>query len=149
MHLRSHESASSLPGKTAGGFRKVIVVDDTYVDRFIAERIMTKCGFAKEIILKECAESTLDYLVQCAKTQNEFPELIFLDIRMPKTDAFSFLDEFEKFPAGVRAHCSVILMTTLHAEEDEQRAKNYPSVKNIIQKPVDHEILVSLMSEEH
>jgi CheY-like chemotaxis protein len=130
-------------------FKKVLVVDDTYVDRFIAERTMNKCGFASEIVLKDSAGDTLGYLEKCIKTPGEFPQLIFLDIRLPMTDTFRVLDEYEKFPLSVKNQCSIILMTALPFPDDEIKVRKYPSVKKIIQKPLDNEILISLMTQEH
>ena len=62
-------------------YKKVMVIDDTYVDRFIADRNIKKYGFAEEVILMESAKMALEYLVlpncSCSKTKHRSPPAIF------------------------------------------------------------------------
>src|ERR1043165_663450 len=98
--------------KTTVKFKKVLLIDDTYVDRYIAERNLIKYGIADEVISKDSARSALNYLASLEGAPEMLPNLIFLDIRMPEIDGFGFLDEYEKFPDSIRKNCIVMMLST-------------------------------------
>jgi CheY-like chemotaxis protein len=124
-----------------------MVIDDTYVDRFIAERIIKKYGFAEKIILMDSTADALEYLHAAAKYPVEFPEIIFIDINMPGMDGFGFLDEYEKLPEGVKSSSSVVMLVTQLKSGDKEKAERNPYVKMIMDKPLDKEKLEALPSQ--
>jgi CheY-like chemotaxis protein len=65
-------------------FEKVMVVDDAEIDRFLAKKVLTKHAFAREVLPLESAMNALDYLSENQENRDALPDLIFLDINMPK-----------------------------------------------------------------
>ena len=72
-------------------YKRVMIIDDTYVDRYVAERNLLKYGISEEVVSKESAKAALQYLQSCESDTNLLPQLIFLDIRMPEMDGFEVL----------------------------------------------------------
>ena len=128
-------------------YKKVMIVDDTYVDRYIAERNLKKYGIAEEVISKESAKAALEYLVSCAGNQDLLPQLIFLDIRMPDVDGFGFLDEYEGLPDNVKTNCVVMMLSTSLNPSDHERAKDNRYVSQFLNKPLDKEKIEILKSQ--
>ena len=64
-------------------FKKVLVIDDSETDRFVAKRMIQKYNFAEEIVVQESATKALIYLQTMENTPEELPQFIFLDIRLP------------------------------------------------------------------
>jgi CheY-like chemotaxis protein len=118
-------------------YKKVMIIDDTYVDRYIAERNLIKYEFAEEIIVKESAIDALTYLKAIGEDESLVPELIFLDIRMPDIDGFGFLKEYEKLPEVIKSHCIIMMLSTSLNPEDHNLASSSPFVKEFINKPLD------------
>lgn len=122
--------------------RKVMLIDDNEIDNFVSGEIIKDCQYAEQIIEMTSARDALDYLKNT--DSNEIPEIIFLDIRMPVMDGFDFLDQFVKIPEEVRAHCSVIMLTSSTDIKDIDRALKYPVVKKFLAKPLRETMLASL-----
>jgi len=128
-------------------YKKVLVIDDTAVDRYIAQKTILKHYFAQEVIVKESAHGALDYLLNCAT--EDLPQLIFLDIRMPDIDGFGFLEEYEKFSDVIKATCIVMMLSTSLNPGDHERARNNKYVNRFLNKPLNKEKLIQLGLEQH
>lgn len=128
-------------------YKLVMIVDDTYVDRYVAERNIIKYEFAEKVVTKESAVSALEYLASIAGTDQQIPDLIFLDIRMPDVDGFGFLLEYEKLPESVKSNCLVMMLSTSLNPIDYEKAKTCKYVSRFLNKPLNKEKLEILRSE--
>ena len=122
-------------------YKKVMVVDDNEVDRYIAEEMINSFPFAEEVVLKESAKSALEYLKQFIDDPDKLPEMIFLDIRMPEIDGFGFLKEYEKLAESIRKKCIIMMLSSSLNKEDEQKALSNEYVKRFLTKPLDYDQL--------
>jgi CheY-like chemotaxis protein len=126
-------------------YKKVMIIDDTEVDRYVAERVIQKSGLSEEVIAMESVQDALDYLTANAENRDLLPEIIFLDIRMPVLDGFDFLDKFNELPESVKKRMIIVMLTSSLNEEDHGRAMSSPYVHQFINKPLKKEAL-SLIS---
>jgi len=120
-------------------YKKVMVIDDTQVDRYIAERNIKKHLFAEQVICKESAQSALDYLLLFCDNPEELPQLIFLDIRMPDMDGFDFLAKYENLPEQVKKNCIIMMLSSSLSPDDLEKAKNNKYISRFLNKPLDKE----------
>ncbi len=134
--------------KASTFYKKVMIVDDTYVDRYIAERNILKYGLAEEVIAMESAAAALAYLKDLWEKKEELPHLIFLDIRMPEMDGFGFLKEYENFNDEIKRSCIIMMLSTSLNPDDHKRAAQNPYVSKFLNKPLNAEQLKMLTESE-
>ncbi len=117
--------------------KKIMVIDDNEIDRYIAQMNVEGEEFATEIILKESAKSGLEYLLSLENNPEDLPEIIFLDIRMPDIDGFGFLDEYNKLPEVIRKKSIIMMLSSSLSPDDHERANGNEYVNRFLTKPLD------------
>lgn len=118
----------------------VMVVDDDDNWCFISKKILRKAGFQNQIITATNGQEALKKLQEIAAHGEKMPELIFLDIKMPVMDGFTFLDEITGSPELDLSQTQIFICSSSFLPKDKERAKLYP-VAGFITKPLTLETL--------
>ncbi len=121
-------------------FKKVFVIDDEKFDRLLYQRVIDKTGLVDNLVLFGNAEDALE----AARTNDKLPELIFLDINMPRMNGFEFLEEIDRELANGNPPTTVAMLTTSSNPKDAERANQFASVKYFFNKPLKGEMLTQI-----
>ncbi len=124
--------------------KHILLIDDNDIDNYVSNHVVKKSQITDKITIKNSAIAALEYLEEIKNNSDEFPELIFLDIKMPIMDGFGFLDQFILFQMAVEGKCSVIMLSSSSDPMDINRALQYPVVKQFMTKPLKIEMLGTL-----
>jgi len=127
-------------------YNSVMVVDDSLIDRIMAQKIMRKIQFSNEVMIIESAREALDYLKSNLDFPEKLPELIFLDINMPEMNGFDFLDEYNDFPEVIKRKCIIVMLSSSLHPEDHERALACSFVCDFISKPLNTTKLKELLA---
>lgn len=122
-------------------FERVMIIDDTQIDRYLASYAMKKNHFTKEIIECDMATKALEYLEANKNDPEKIPQVILLDIRMPEMDGFEFLERISSLPQFTDNSCYIIMLSSSLSRADHERADSNPIVKKFINKPLKNENL--------
>jgi CheY-like chemotaxis protein len=122
-------------------FKRVMIIDDTQIDRYLAAFVMKKNNFAGEIMEFDMAVKALDFLRAHQHLPEKFPEIILLDIRMPYMDGFEFLEQLSLMPQYIANSCCIIMLSSSLSPSDHQRADDNPVVKKFLNKPLNKDNL--------
>jgi len=126
--------------------KHVLLIDDNPIDNYLSEEIIASQKITEKISVMDSAPKALEYLRKLQNNREAFPDVIFLDIRMPVMDGFGFLEEYSKFPHDVIAKASVFMLTSSDDPNDIKRVTQNPLIKNYFTKPLDGEMLNGLGS---
>ena len=113
---------------------KAVLIDDSDIDLFIQRRFLEVYKFSQELVLYRSAEEALNWL---KKLNGESPpDVIFLDLNMPDIDGFSFLDNFDNLPEGIRQKSKIVVLTSSNNKKDRENVFNNKNVIHYITKPL-------------
>src|ERR1017187_9121160 len=93
-------------------FKTVLLIDDNEIDNILHETLIIKGNFAEKIIVKFSSDDSLDFPRNEAIPNNQIPDLIFLDIRMPLGNGFEFLEAYQNLPAVILNHTKIVMLTS-------------------------------------
>jgi CheY-like chemotaxis protein len=119
----------------------ILLIDDNDVDNYITRQMLLKNKVAENIIVQSSAMDALKYLQGILDEPVNYPDYIFLDIRMPEMDGFDFLNEFAKFPDSIKNHSIIFMLTSSADQNDIMRAAQNPLVKKYLNKPLSNKVL--------
>lgn len=111
--------------------RRILSVDDNEVDLLVNARRIS--GHDPDIEVREATDGqvALDIL----SSGDFWPDLVLLDINMPRLDGFGFLDMGQAMFAE-RMPKVVLTLTSEFQDADIARIPNYPSILGYIIKPM-------------
>ena len=78
----------------------------------------------------------MNFLHSHATDPNKLPDIIFLDIYMPITDGWMFLDEFRKSKAEFAKKMRIYMVSSSIDPRDLNRARSSPEVEDYVEKPI-------------
>ena len=125
----------------------IMLVDDDLDDNFFHERVITKNDAANMVIAKQTGMAALEYLRSKKDGSDTHPDLIFLDINMPRMNGWEFLAEYNKLDKQFQSHAIVVMLTTSGNPDDEIKAKLDNNVADYKTKPLTKEMLEEIIDK--
>jgi len=122
----------------------LMIVDDDDVDQMMCKRILGRSGLVDTVLGYLYAEEALDHL---KGNQIPSPDILLLDINMPRMTGFEFLEEMSRLPDDVQKPM-VVMLTSSGNPSDKLRASEFESVKGYLTKPLSEESLRRIIQPE-
>ncbi len=114
----------------------IAVIDDDTVYQFTASRTLKATKLADKVLQFPNGQEALTFLHNNSAEASKLPDIIFLDINMPITDGWTFLDEFQKLKEGFAKKIRIYMVSSSIDPRDLNRAQNNPEVAEYVEKPV-------------
>jgi CheY-like chemotaxis protein len=122
-----------------------MLIDDDDDDNFFHEMVINELNITEHIEIALNGEEALLFL----KKENRIhPDIIFLDINMPKMNGWEFMESYKELRPDQKAKVVVMMLTTSENPEDKKRAALYSEITGFNSKPLTKEMLVAIL-EKH
>lgn len=125
-------------------YQTALLVDDNFIDNMINQKILYNSDFAETVIVKLSCESAINYLQDLAKNNEDLPEVIFLDIRMPIKTGFDFLVEFQDIQSTKKEAIKIVMLSSSLDPNDHKKIIEFNNVTDFLGKPLTSDLLKHL-----
>lgn len=120
----------------------ILLVDDDNEDNFYHKLVIERMNITERIDVVQNGLEALEYLT----TENQvIPELIFLDINMPKMNGWEFLQEYKNLPPHQKSRIAIMMLTTSANPADKRKAEELHVVTGFQTKPLTPEMLTDII----
>jgi len=120
--------------------KSILLVEDNPNDELLTLRALQKEHLTNEVIVVRDGAEALDYLFGtgpfAGQHQRNMPQLVLLDLKLPKVDGLEVLRRLRDDPRTRRL--PVVILTSSNEEKDLVTSYNY-GANSYIRKPVDFE----------
>lgn len=122
----------------------ILVAEDDADDRFMLQTAFDECEYDGILSFVENGVEAMNYLFDAKQHGKPFPNLILLDINMPKKDGYEVLrelkadDSFSVIP--------VVVFSTTHNEREMEKCSSLGADQYIV-KPDKFETLLQIIAE--
>ena len=120
---------------------RILLIDDDNDSNYFHQRVLKKMDCAKLI---ETASNGIEGLYKL-KTTSPKPDIIFLDINMPKMDGWEFLKEYEKLSIEERGKV-LIMVTSSMNPDDQKKAETFNCVQGFKIKYLEEQDISQILS---
>jgi len=116
---------------------RILVIDDSTTNIVLLEAILAKKGYQ--------IETALNAKEAFMRIEKQIPDLILLDLLMPKVSGFDFLEQLRKDEKTKKT--PVILISAITTDDENTRKINDLETVDFLRKPIDIQYLVDRVEE--
>ncbi|NJN41304.1 MAG: response regulator [Flammeovirgaceae bacterium] len=94
-------------------------------------------------------DEALDAIKNNCDKFEKLPDILLLDLNMPVTDGWMFIDSYRKMKSTVCKEIAIYLVTSSIDPRDIAQSKSYSEIKGFISKPLDIELVKEILTANH
>ncbi len=113
----------------------ILGVDDDPTSSYLLQEFIT-LGARQPVQFSSATtvDEGLAHLEDCHQQQRDFPQLIFVDIRLPKKNGFAFVDTFQREYLAEYPDCAIYMLSSSMRDTDRGKSMNHRAVKGFVHK---------------
>jgi CheY-like chemotaxis protein len=113
----------------------VLLIDDDEPTTFMYQMVLEESGCTDHVEIAHGGDDALNFF-RNENVNEKYPDLIFLDINMPRMDGWEFLQQLRELNAEKKKKAVIIMLSTSLNPDDELRAKYIDEVSAFKHKPL-------------
>lgn len=116
---------------------RALIIDDDEINNFLCIRNMEDLDFAQNATFCLRGQEGLDELQEALENHPEnLPDVIFLDINMPRMNAWEFLESYKQLQMKFPKHIQLFILSSSVYRKDKDKSIDYEVVTDFILKPL-------------
>jgi CheY-like chemotaxis protein len=123
-----------------------IVIDDSKLDCFIADKIIQNTGRSASIYTFQQPAEALEHIKKLDGNATS-KTIVFVDIQMPVMNGFEFVEAFEALDEEFKKPFIIYMLSSSINENDITRVRRYPSVKQFLNKPLSAKTMATVLED--
>jgi CheY-like chemotaxis protein len=125
----------------------IMLIDDNPADNLFHKITIETNKVANHVLDFTSAIKALEYLKNNNADNYIFPNIIFLDINMPKMNGWEFLEEYKDLEAVQKSDHMVVMLTTSRNPDDKHKAESFGIVADFYSKPITGDDLKAILQK--
>ena len=127
--------------------KTICIIDDDKIYTYGVSKIVRKSLSDHHLISFENGQEALEGINKIKENNEELPDLILLDIAMPKMNGWDFLNEFQDIREKLDKEIQIFVISSQIQDRTEElfRLEWDEKVSDFIRKPVDVEALMNIL----
>jgi len=121
--------------------RRILLVDDDVAFHFLQKLVLSENNINCPVDSVYDGYEALRYMEDC----NGSPDLILLDLNMPRWNGLDFLESCRKC-GQLPDYVKIFILTSSQLPEDKERAMSYNFVTGYLEKPLNKESIKNILS---
>lgn len=101
----------------------LLIIDDDNICTYINTRVAASSGLFSHIRSVDSGEKALDIFRRAHTGKGTAPDVILLDLNMPRMHGFDFIQELRKIEFPNKEHLGIIIVTSSVDDRDLRRAR--------------------------
>jgi CheY-like chemotaxis protein len=120
---------------------KLLMIDDNPIEHTIAKALFKHYGFFEGSHHIFDGKAAIEYVEKILHTGVELPDIILLDLNMPKFNGWDFLEHFQKLSTAFTKQINLYILSSSVCPKDHELPILYPFIKSFLVKPLSLKIL--------
>ena len=126
--------------------KKILLIDDDEIVNIMHQRVIKKSEVPCEVLVALNGSAAIQLLDEHVAQNISLPDLIFLDINMPRMGGYEFLEEYTARSLGGVTKKRIIMLSSSLSPADQERAISNPNVYSFSDKTMSPEDFLRLVN---
>jgi len=122
----------------------ILLVDDDPDDNFFHQIIIGEMNIVNYI---DIASNGIEAIAYLKRKDQIPPEIIFLDLNMPKMNGWEFLENYRQLNIAKEAKVIIVILTTSANPDHRKRAQEIHEVTGFETKPLSKELMNTILQQ--
>lgn len=114
----------------------ILIIDDDEINNFIAAKLIDKIPPKAKVSTCLNGQEGIDFIKARIGSDEEMPDIIFLDINMPVMNGWEFLEEYDFIKSQINKKVSINMLSSSVYNDDISKSKTFVTVNKFISKPL-------------
>ncbi|WP_339608747.1 response regulator [uncultured Roseivirga sp.] len=125
----------------------ILLIDDNPADNLYHKMIIEGEEVTDSVKIAEDGVEAIDYLKSTFDGKYPQPDLVFLDINMPRMNGWEFLEEYSRLNASQKGRSLLMMLSTSNTIEDKRKSEQYDFILGYGSKPLTVTMLWEIIKE--